>query len=152
MDVFKEGRGKRTGLETLQQMLAAGRRPPIFETMQADLAEIELGRAVVRATPGPHANNPIGVIHGGYAATLLDSCCGLAVHSRLDATQGYTTLELKVAYHKAITVETGPVTAEGKVLTMGRRVAFAEARLVDAQGRLLASATSTLLVYELRAD
>lgn len=152
MDVFKEGRGTRTGLETLQAMLAAGRRPPIFETIQADLAAIEPGRALVRATPGPHVYNPIGMVHGGYAATLLDSCCGLAVHSRLDALQGYTTLEIKVAYHKAITVETGPVEAEGKVLSMGSRVAFAEGRLVDAQGRLLASATSTLLVYALRAD
>ncbi len=152
MDVFKEGRGTLSGLETLQKMLAEGRRPPISDTMQFELAEIERGRALVRATPGPHANNPIGVIHGGYAATLLDSCCGFATHSCLDSRQGYTTLEIKVAYHRAMTVDTGPVEAEGKVLTIGRRVAFAEGRLVDAQGRLLASATSTLLVYELRAD
>lgn len=152
MDVFKEGRGTLSGLEMLQAMQAAGRRPPIFETMQIAYGEIERGRAVVRAIPGPHANNPIGVIHGGYAATLLDSCCGLATHSCLDSRQGYTTLEIKIAYHRAMTIETGPVEAEGKVLTIGRRIAFAEGRLVDAQGRLLASATSTLLVYELRQD
>ena len=104
-----------------------------------------------RATPGPHAYNPIGVVHGGYAATLLDSACGVAVHSMLEAGQGYTTLELKVAYHRAITNDTGPVEAIGKVLTFGRRVAFAEAQLTDANGRLLASATSTLLVFELPA-
>ena len=152
MDVFKEGRGTLSGLETLTAMVAAGRRPPIFETMHVEWGEIERGRAVVRATPGPHANNPMGVMHGGFAATLLDSCCGIATHSCLDSTQGYTTLEIKVAYHRAMTVETGPVEAEGKVLTIGRRVAFAEGRLVDSQGRLLASATSTLLVYELRPD
>lgn len=152
MDVFKEGAGTLSGLDMLQMMVADGRRPPIFETMQIEWGEIERGRAMLHATPGPHANNPIGVIHGGYAATLLDSCCGLATHSCLDSTQGYTTLEIKVAYHRAMTIETGPVKAEGKVLTIGRRVAFAEGRVVDAQGRLLASATSTLLVYELRTD
>lgn len=152
MDVFKEGAGKLSGLEMLQKLVAEGRTPGIFETMQFDWGEIERGRAIVRATPGAHANNPIGVIHGGYAATLLDSCCGLATHSCLDSTQGYTTLEIKVAYHRAMTVDTGPVEAEGKVLTIGRRVAFAEGRLVDAQGRLLASATSTLLVYVLPQD
>jgi uncharacterized protein (TIGR00369 family) len=92
--------------------------------------------------------NPLGVVHGGYAATLLDSACGCAVHAHLRANQTYTTLELKVAYHKALTSETGPVRAEGIVLSIGRRVAFAEAKLTDATGRLYASATSTLLVME----
>ena len=89
---------------------------------------------------------PIGTVHGGYAATLLDSACGCAVHAKLAAGQSYTTLKLKVAYHKAMTAETGRVRAEGLVLSFGRRAAFAEAKLVDASGRLLASATSTLLV------
>jgi uncharacterized protein (TIGR00369 family) len=82
------------------------------------------------------------------AATLLDSACGCAVHSRLTASQRYTTLELKVAYHKAITKETGLVRAEGSVLSLGKRAAFAEAKLTDARGRLYASASSTLLVFE----
>lgn len=77
---------------------------------------------------------PIGVVHGGYATTLLDSACGCAVHSALSSTQTYTTLDLKVAYHRALTAETGPVRAEGKVISLGRRVAFAEAAITDAKG------------------
>jgi uncharacterized protein (TIGR00369 family) len=150
MDVIGENAGRLSGLETLQAMIAARRFPPIAETLQFELAEVERGRAVFRGTPGRHAYNPIGVIHGGYAATLLDSCCGCAVHSCLEGLQAYTTLELKVAYHKALTRDTGEVRAEGKVLSIGKRVAFAEGRLVDAGGVLYASATSTLLVYELR--
>ena len=147
MDLFSESRSL-GGLEMLRKMMADGRGPPIAATLQFVLAEVERGRAVFRATPGPHAYNPIGVVHGGYAATLLDSACGCAVHSTLDAGQAYTTLELKVAYHRAITNDTGPVEAVGTVVTGGRRVAFAEAKLLDAKGRLLASATSTLLVFD----
>jgi len=88
------------------------------------------------------------MVHGGYASTLLDSACGCAVHSRLSATQAYTTLELKVSYHRKITADTGLVRAEGRVLSFGRRAAFAEAKLTDAQGRLCASATSTLLIMD----
>jgi uncharacterized protein (TIGR00369 family) len=104
--------------------------------------------AVFSGIPGEHAYNPIGSVHGGYAATLLDSACGCAVHSRLSATQGYTTLELKVSYHKGMTRDTGLVRAVGTVVSIGRRVAFSEATLTDAAGRLYASATSTLLVFE----
>ena len=96
--------------------------------------------------PDARTYNPIGTVHGGYAATLLDSACGIATHSMLSPGQSYTTLELKVAYHRAMTADTGPVRAEGTILSFGRRVAFAEARITDAAGRLLASATSTLLV------
>jgi len=149
MDLIAESQGKLSGLELLRKMIADGRGPPIADTLKFHLAELEKGRAVFRATPGPHAYNPIGVVHGGYAATLLDSACGVAVHSMLEAGQGYTTLELKVAYHRAITNETGPVEAIGTVTTFGRRVAFSEGKLTDAKGRLLASATSTLLVFEL---
>ena len=150
MDVIAENQGRLSGLETLRAMIAAGRKPPIAETLQFDLVEVDEGRAVFRGTPGPHAYNPIGVIHGGYAATLLDSACGCAVHTSLVAHQAYTTLELKVAYHRALTVDTGPVQAEGKVVSIGKRVAFAEARLVGADGSLYASATSTLLVFDAR--
>ena len=149
MDLMAENAGRLSGLEVLRKMIADGRGPPIAATLQFTLAEVEHGRAVFKGTPGPHAYNPIGVVHGGYAATLLDSACGCAVHSTLAANQGYTTLELKVAYHRAITNDTGPVEAEGRVVTVGRRVAFAEAWLKDGNGRLLGSATSTLLVYEL---
>ena len=148
MDVFSEKRGL-SGLEVLRWMLESGNGPPIATTLKFELAEVEHGHAVFRGTPGPHAYNPIGVVHGGYAATLLDSACGCAVHTTLSGSQGYTTLELKVAFHRALGNDTGPVAATGKVVSIGRRVAFAEAQLTDASGKLLASATSTLLVYEL---
>jgi len=137
-----------SGLAQLRALIASGRRPGILITLDLQLVEVDLGRAVFAGTPGAAAYNPIGVVHGGYAATLLDSACGSAVHSRLSETQAYTTLELKVSYHKAMTIETGPVRAEGRVLSMGRRAAFAEAKLTDAGGRLHASATSTLLIFE----
>ncbi len=135
-----------TGLQQLRALLAAGRQPSIGVTLQFSAVEFDDGFAAFEGVPGQHAYNPIGTVHGGYAATLLDSACGCAVHSKLAAGQGYTTLELKVAYHKAMTRETGLVRAEGRVLSFGRRAAFAEAKLTDAAGRLLASATSTLLV------
>ena len=135
-----------TGIEQLREMAALGKRAPIGQLMGFTLVEVEEGRAVFEGRPGEEVYNPIGTVHGGYAATLLDSACGIAVHSRLAAGQGYTTLELKVAYHRAMTVKTGLVRAEGKVISFGRRAAFAEARLTDADGRLLASATSSLLV------
>ncbi len=134
------------GLSQLRALIASGRRPGIAVSLHFNLVEVDEGRAVFAGTPGEHAYNPIGSVHGGYAATLLDSACGCAVHTRLTATQAYTTLELKVAFHKPITRDTGPLRAEGRIVSMGRRAAFAEATLVDAEGRLYASATSTLLV------
>lgn len=136
------------GLSQLRALMASGRRAGILVALDFDLMEVEAGRAVFEGTPGEHAYNPIGTVHGGYAATLLDSACGCAVHSRLSAAQSYTTLELKVSYHKAITKETGRLRAEGIVLSLGRRAGFAEAKLTDAKGKLYASATSTLLVLE----
>lgn len=136
------------GLGQLRAMLQAGRKPGIAQSLQFDLVEVEKGKALFVGTPGDHAYNPIGMVHGGYAATLLDSACGCAVHTCLSATQAYTTLELKVAFHKPITRETGPLRAEGNVVSIGRRAAFAEAKLVDSDGKLYASATSTLLVME----
>ncbi len=137
-----------TGLEVMRSLMAAGKRPPIAEIMGFDLKEIDDGRAVVTATPGGHVYNLIGSVHGGYAATLLDSACGCAVHSKLPEGRTFTTLELKVSYHRALTKDTGEVRAEGIVLSIGKRVAFAEAKLLDGAGRLCASATSTLLVIE----
>jgi uncharacterized protein (TIGR00369 family) len=137
----------KTGLEQLQALMATGHMAGIGESLKFTMVEVEAGRAVFEGDPGSHAYNPIGTVHGGYAAALLDSACGCAVHSALSAGQGYTTLELKVAYHKAMTDKTGPVRAEGRVITLGRRAAFAEATLKDARGKLHASATSTLLVF-----
>ncbi len=137
-----------TGVEQLRALMRAGRMPGIGRSLGFTLVEVDEGRAVFEGDPGPHAYNPIGTVHGGYAATLLDSACGCAVHSRLRADQGYTTLELKIAYHKAMTDRTGPVRAEGRVVSLGRRTGFAEATLKDAAGVLYASATSTLLVFD----
>ncbi|MFL6246491.1 MAG: PaaI family thioesterase [Thermoanaerobaculia bacterium] len=136
------------GLSQLRALIASGRRPGISVSLGFTLVEVDSGHAVFEGTPGEHVYNPIGSVHGGYAATLLDSACGCAVHSRLSATQAYTTLELKVAYHKAITHDTGRLRAIGRVVSMGRRAAFAEATLIDDECRLYASATSTLLVIE----
>ncbi len=136
------------GLSQLRALLSAGRKPGIAESLQFDLVEVDKGRAIFTGTPGDHAYNPIGMVHGGYAATLLDSACGCAVHTLLSATQMYTTLELKVAYHKTITRDTGLLRAEGSVLSFGRRAAFAEGKLLDREGRLYASATSTLLIMD----
>ncbi len=137
-----------SGLEQLRSLLTGRRGPAIGETLRFRLVEVGEGRAVFEGTPDRHVYNPIGTVHGGYAATLLDSACGCAVHSKLGPHQGYTTLELKIAYHKAMTQDTGKVRAEGLVLSFGRRVAFAEAKLTGSDGRLYASATSTLLVFE----
>ncbi|QUD90491.1 PaaI family thioesterase [Phenylobacterium montanum] len=136
------------GMRQMQTVMAGRDRPPMVDTLDFDLVEVEKGRVVFEGTPSRRVYNPLGTVHGGYAATLLDSATGCAVHTLLNEGQGYTTLELKVAYHKAMTEQTGPVRAEGKVVTMGRRAAFAEARLTDASGRLYATATSTLLVFD----
>ncbi|BEU25719.1 PaaI family thioesterase [Paraburkholderia sp. 22B1P] len=137
-----------TGLEQLHALMGLGGRPPIGETLDFTLVEARAGFVAFESVPSLRAYNPIGTVHGGYAATLLDSACGCAAHSQLTSTQRYTTLELKVAYHKAITSETGKLRAEGRVLSIGRRAAFAEATLKDMNGKLYASATSTLLVIE----
>ncbi len=137
-----------TGLEQLRKLIAMGGRPPIGDTLDFTFVEAGDGYGVFESTPGLHLYNPIGTVHGGYAATLLDSACGCAAHSKLSPTQGYTTLELKVAYHKPITRDTGKLRAEGRVLSVGRRAAFTEATLKDGAGKLYASATSTLLIFE----
>jgi uncharacterized protein (TIGR00369 family) len=135
-----------TGIEQLRALMSTGRRLGIGVSLDFTLVDVQEGSAVFAGVPGEHAYNPIGSVHGGYAATLLDSACGCAVHSKLGADQTYTTLELKVSYLKAMTKHTGPVRAAGRVTQIGRRVAFAEATLEDASGKIYATATSTLLV------
>ena len=134
------------GLTFLRERMAAGEDAPMGQTLSMSLIEVEEGRAVVEGRPTRNVYNPMGTVHGGYAAPLLDSACGLAVHSRLAAGQGHTTLELKVSYLRALTEDSGVVRGEGRVISMGRRVAFAEATLHDGNGRLCATATSTLLL------
>ncbi|HEX7858684.1 MAG TPA: PaaI family thioesterase [Sphingobium sp.] len=146
MDIVPESAAD--GLDQLRAMLAEGRQPPIGETLAFSLVEVDRGHAVFEGTPDISVYNPIGSVHGGYAATLLDSACGVAVHSSLTVDQRYTTLELKVSYLRGLSDASGTVRAVGRVTSMGRRVAFAEATLHDGEGRLCATATSTLLVFE----
>lgn len=123
--------------------------PPISKLMDFRGVSIEKGRAVFAGNPGIEHYNPIGSVHGGYAATLLDSCMGCAVHSMLEVGQGYTTLEFKVNFVRPMTVKTGRVLAEGKIVHFGRRTATAEGWLRDEGGNLLAHATCTCLVFPL---
>ena len=131
--------------------LSEGRfpRPPIANLIDFQLVEVELGRVVFAATPGEQHYNPLGSVHGGYISTLLDSCMGCAVHTRLEPGQGFTSLELKVNFVRRVSAETGPVRAEGKVVHLGSQIATAEGRLVDADGRLLAHGTTTCLIFRL---
>jgi len=140
-----------TGLEYLRA-LAAGDAAgaPIAELMGIEAIEAEEGRIVFAGVPGPQHYNPIGTVHGGFAATLLDSALGCAVHTTLPAGVGYTSLELKVNFTRPITTETGRVLCEGKVVHRGSRVATAEARLTAEQtGKLLAHGTTTCLIIPL---
>lgn len=138
-----------TGLEQLRASLdTISTREGIGRTIGFHAVTVEEGFVVFEGNPTRAVYNPIGTVHGGYAATLLDSAMGCAVHSRLSASQGYTTLELKIAYHRAMTETSGPVRAEGKVVSFGRRAAFAEGRLLDAKGNLCATGTTTCLVFE----
>jgi len=135
-----------SGLEQLRQMMEKNDQPGLADTLDIRLVEIEAGRVVVESKPGLHVYNPVGSVHGGFIASMLDYACGYSVMSRQGPGQTFTTLELKVSYHKAIKHNTGPVRAEGRVLSIGRRVAFTEAKLTDASGKLYASATSSLLL------
>lgn len=146
MNLFAEIGIHLSGLERLRTMMEGGRLTGIEQTLGFRLIEVEDGRVVVEGTPGLHVYNPFGVVHGGYAASILDNACGYAAQSKMAPGQTCTTLELKVAYHKAMTKETGPVRAEGKIVSIGRRAAFTEARLTDVAGKLYASATSSLIV------
>lgn len=121
--------------------------PPIAEVLGFWLADVEEGRVVFAGQPAEYHYNPIGVVHGGFAATLLDSAMGCAVHSTLPAGTGYTTLEVKVNYIRALTSETGPVRCVGTVIHTGGRTATAEGRLVDEAGRLYAHGTTTCMIF-----
>jgi uncharacterized protein (TIGR00369 family) len=142
--------GRVSGLEFLRD-LAAGRlpAPPVSATLDMALEEVEFGRAVFSLLPGEEHYNPIGSVHGGVFATLLDSAAGCAVQSTLPTGMAYTSLDLNVKFLRRITVDTGRVRAVGTVLNGGRRTALAEAKLIDDQDRLLAHATSSCLLFPL---
>ncbi|SDO10839.1 PaaI family thioesterase [Afipia sp. GAS231] len=138
-----------TGLEFVQG-LADGTLPlnTIAQTLGYDVTEAASGRVVVTAEPRDIHLNPAGTVHGGLAATLLDSCMGLAVQSTLAAGVSQTTLEFKISLVRPITPDTGEIRAEGVVLTSGRRVGTAEGRITDRNGRLLAHGTTTCLIFQ----
>lgn len=144
--------GKGTGLEFLREMVA-GRlpSPPISATLDFSLDEVEQGRAVFSLVPGEEHYNPIGSVHGGVYATLLDSAAGCAVQSTLPQGMAYTSLDLSVKFLRPISLDSGRVRAVGTVVSSGRRTALAEAQLFDAEDRLLAHATSTCMLFPLPA-
>ena len=121
--------------------------PPIAKVLGFQVAEVERGRVVFTYTPVFDHYNPLGTVHGGVAATLLDSVMGCCVHTTLKAGIGYTTVEIKVNYVRAMTDKTGAVRVEGKVINVGSRIATAEGRLHDREGRLLAHGTTTCLIF-----
>ena len=139
------------GLQLMRAMLAGELPyPPIAKTLDFMLIEVDDGRALFQGTPGPAHLNPMGGIHGGWYATLLDSAMGCAVHTKMPAGRGYTTAELSINIVRAIGAKAPRVRAEGKVLHAGRQLATAEGRLVGPDGTLYAHATTTCLVFDLR--
>jgi uncharacterized protein (TIGR00369 family) len=147
--VSAERRKEMSGLEFVQG-LVDGTLPlnMMAQTLGYDVTEATSGRVVVTAEPSGIHLNPAGTVHGGLAATLLDSCMGLAVQSTLEKGTSQTTLEFKISLLRPITPETGAIKAEGIVLTRGRRIGTAEGRITDGNGRLLAHGTTTCLIFE----
>ena len=138
------------GIDYLRAMVD-GELPqaPIAGLMQFELVEVEHGRAVFTCVPDESAYNPIGAIHGGLICTLLDSVTGCAVHTTLPKGKGYTSVEIKVNYLKAVRLNSGTLTATGTVVKSGSRVGFSEGVVTDASGAVVATATSTLLIFDL---
>jgi uncharacterized protein (TIGR00369 family) len=135
-------------MEYLEKMLRGELpRPPIAQTLDFVLESASEGRATFVVTPSEFHYNPIGVVHGGLAATLLDSALGCAIHTMLPAGVGYTTLELHVNLVRAITKETGPLRAESEIIHLGRTLGTAQARLTGADGKLYAHGTTTCMIF-----
>jgi uncharacterized protein (TIGR00369 family) len=124
--------------------------PPMSAVIPVAFAEVSRGTVALRSLPREEFGNPLGTVHGGYAATLLDTAMSCAVHSTLAAGEAYTTLEFKISLHKAITPATGELRAEGKIVMRGSRVASAEGRIVDKDSNVYATGSSTCLVFQIR--
>lgn len=149
--IIDDGRQRSmSGLE-LVQGLVDGTLPlnSMAETLGYDIVEVSKGRVVAFAVPHAGHLNPAGTVHGGLAATLLDSCMGLAVQSMLDKGIAQTTIEFKISLVRPITPQTGRVVVEGKVISCGRRIGTAEGTLTDKDGRILAHGTTTCLIFTL---
>jgi len=147
--VSLEQRKAMNGLEFVQG-LADGTLPlnTMAQTLGYDVTEATNGRVVIVAEPNDTLLNPAGTVHGGFSATLLDSCMGLAIQSTLEKGVSQTTLEFKISLVRPITTETGTIRAEGTVLSRGRRIGTAEGRITDRNGRLLVHGTTTCLIFE----
>jgi len=137
-----------SGLAYMQWLIDTGARVPIGMTCGFRLVEVAEGLAVFEAEAGPWAYNPIGSVHGGWYAAVLDAPLGVALHTQLPKGVGYTTLELKVNLVRPVQPTTGVLRAVGKVVNRGKRTALTEARLEDAEGRLYAFATATQMILE----
>jgi uncharacterized protein (TIGR00369 family) len=136
-----------SGLERMRKAIETGApRAPIAALIDMRMVEADEGFCRFDAWPGPQHVNPIGVVHGGFAATVLDAACWTAVMTTNAPGETHTTLDLKVNYVRAITPETGPVVCDGRVVNRGGRIALAEAKMMDKNGKLLAHATSTLMI------
>lgn len=146
---FKTAARARSGLEILHA-IGHGELPvpPMMRTLGIEAVAVEVGRAVFAAVPGEHHYNPLSVVHGGLAAALCDTVMGCAIHSLLPVGAGYTTLELKINFVRPITVDTGRVECEGTTIHVGSRIATAEARVVDGEGKLYAHATTTCMLFQ----
>jgi uncharacterized protein (TIGR00369 family) len=141
---------ERSGLETMRAIRDGELPPPpIARLLQFDIRDLEEGRVVFGCVLDESVYNPLGVVHGGLVCTLLDTVAGCAVHTTLPRGLGYTSIELKVSYLRPVRVDSGPLTAVGTVVKPGRRVAFAEGRVLDAADRVVATASSSLLVFPL---
>jgi len=141
--------GRRSGLELLRAMVAGELpNPPVTELVGMDRMTVDEGRVLVEMTVREFHYNPLGTVHGGVLSILLDTAAGCAVHTTLPAGMGYTSLDLNVKFLRPATVDSGLLRCEGTVIQRGRRTALAEARLTDEQGRLLAHATSSCLLFE----
>ncbi len=138
------------GVDYLRAMVAGELPPPpIAGLMEFDMTEAEVGRVVFTCRPDESAYNPIGAVHGGLVCTLLDSVAGCALHSTLPQGKGYTSVEIKVNYLKAVRLSSGVLTATGTVVKSGARVGFTEGVVADEAGALVATASSTLLIFDL---
>lgn len=136
------------GIAQLHAWVADGRQPPMGRTLGIALIEVGPGRAVFEGNPHRNMYSPLGTVHSGYAATLLDSACGIAIASQLDPHRGQATLELKISFLRALTEDSGTVRATGRVVSLGRRIGFAEAELHDGDGMLCATASATSLIFD----
>lgn len=147
-----EAMGRMPGIDLLQAVID-GRIPPatIGQTMSFDLVEVGEGRVVFEGVTGPHILNPQGMVHGGWALTLIDSATGCAAHATLPAGVGYTSISTQTNFTRPITADTGRVRCEGQVINVGRQIITAEATIKDSTGRLLAHGQSTLMVLQPRA-